>query len=228
MGRATGCCWKWRGNRKAERKGQSGKKSVLILRSKGRGKEFDRNKKQRRRVDSKQVGWGLTDWWHWAAGVGGIFIYCFYLSPFIKCIQLLTNIVRIFWQIVPYAWGKLKPNEALEPPPKTTARTIEFRGVLPPAFTQAPGLTRRIPVQKVLHTVLRCKRWHSQKAAIHAGFSALWQQITPGNRNIHSTEPWKVTPERSPEGREDGPTAEQLWVSFAMELLQDEPFFSSC
>lgn len=69
---------------------------MLILRSKGRGKEFGRNKKQRRRVDSKLVGWRPTDWWHWAAGIARIFIYCFYLSPFITCIQLLTNIVRIF------------------------------------------------------------------------------------------------------------------------------------
>lgn len=126
-----------------------------------------------------------------------------------------------FWQIVPYTWGKLKPNEAFEPPPKTTARTIEFRGVLLPDFTQAPGLTRRISVQKVLYTVLCCKRWHSQKAAINTGCSAVWQQPTLGNRNIHSTEPWEVTPGRSPEGSEDGPAAEQCefhlqWNCFRM------------
>lgn len=132
-----------------------------------------------------------------------------------------------FWQIVPYTWGKLKPNKAFEPPPETTARTIEFRGVLLPDFTQAPGLTRRISVQKVLYTVLCCKRWHPQKAAINTEFCSLtaadpWKQKHSLDWALGSysrEEPW---------GERRWPRCRAVWVSFAMELLQDEPFFSSC
>lgn len=86
-------CWSWAGNRKAERKEQSQgeKKSMLSLRSKGRGKKFDRNQKQRRRV-----GWRLKDWWHWAAGIAGISVSCFYLSPSKKC-SIACKYSEMFW-----------------------------------------------------------------------------------------------------------------------------------